>query len=88
MELIIDPDVRSVLEFMQERLPACKLVPVAKALLGMATLLWGHYSQEPCQILTLESPKRMAHQSQSDAIESGPAPVNAGGGSVVAKDGL
>ena len=53
MELIIDPDVRAVAEFMQGSMPAAKLVEVAAAVASMAPILWGQYAPEPVQALRL-----------------------------------
>jgi hypothetical protein len=39
----IDDDVGRVLSFMQETLPADRLVPVASAVAGLAPALWGHF---------------------------------------------
>ena len=71
MELMIDPDVQAVLEFMQSNLQASRLVAVACALPQMATLLWGHYPQEHCCALTLTMPK--PHPSPVCAIPTGKA---------------
>jgi hypothetical protein len=46
MELILDDHVKAVLEFMQERIPACKLVGVAERMPHIAKLLWDRYPQE------------------------------------------
>ena len=87
MELNIDPDVQSVLEFMEKHVQACRLVGVADALPKFARLLWEHYAQEPCSpTIRLESPK-MPHPSQSSATESGLALPCAGDGSAAVKDG-
>ena len=84
MELIVDPDVKMVLEFMQDRLPACKLVAVADCLSPMARLLWGHYSSESCYALTLSVPKT-PNPSPLSASESGPGIAYAGGDSEAAR---
>jgi hypothetical protein len=55
MELLIDPDVKAVAEFMQFRLPAVRLVSVARAVSAVAPLLWGHYESEELQALQLVS---------------------------------
>jgi hypothetical protein len=56
MELVIDPDLKSVAEFMQEQLPANRLVAVANGLAGIAPLLWGQYQSEEVETLRLVSP--------------------------------
>lgn len=68
MEFLIDPDVRRVLEFMQENIPAVKLYGVSEALPQMGRLLWGQHPQEPVVAATLLTPK--GHLSQSDSSES------------------
>lgn len=51
MELEIDPDVKAVAEFMQSRMAASKLVPVATAIGQLAPILWGHHSTEEISAL-------------------------------------
>jgi hypothetical protein len=85
MELICDPDVQAVLEFMQERIPACRLVASAEGLPQLARLLWGHFPQESCRHLRLEVPK--LRPLQSVASESSPGPEYADDGSAAAGDG-
>ena len=55
-EVILDADVKSVLEFMQSNISAGKLVGVSNAVPQLAKLLWGHYQQEPCSVVTLSPP--------------------------------
>jgi hypothetical protein len=59
INLMVDEDVRLVLEFMQEEISATRLIGVAKALPQMAMLLWGHRQQELVITLSLvpEKPK-------------------------------
>lgn len=83
MELIINPDVKSILEFMQDRIPVCRLVAIAESLPSMAKLLWDRYPQEPCPALTLDVPK-LTSPSQPNATESAPGQPCADGGSVAA----
>jgi len=74
MTFQIDPDVKSVLEFMQDRISADRLVAVAASLPDLAKLLWSHYPQQPCLPVTLEpdpAVKRQLHsQLQSAASVS------------------
>lgn len=57
MEVRIDPDVKSVAEFMQRNVEASRLVGVASCLAGLAPLLWGDYRAESVSALRLaESP--------------------------------
>jgi hypothetical protein len=53
MEIIIDSDVKAVVEFMQSRFAATKLVGIAKGVADMAPLLWGLYESEGVQAITL-----------------------------------
>jgi hypothetical protein len=46
MEIVIDPDVKAVAEFMQSRIEARKLVGVAESLRAIAPILWGHYDSD------------------------------------------
>ena len=46
MELILDEEMKAVLEFMQRHIPASKLMGVAERLPQMAKLLWDRYPQE------------------------------------------
>jgi hypothetical protein len=57
VNLVIDEDVKAVLEFIQDKIPASKLVAVSERLPEMARLLWGHFPQEPCHVLNLELKK-------------------------------
>ena len=62
MDLNIDPNLKAVAEFMQERLPANQLVAVANGLATIAPLLWGHYKGEEIVPLRLVSPPPTAYQ--------------------------
>ncbi len=53
MELLIDPDVKAVLEFMQRNIPAGKLVPVATAVRHLAPVFYGRYKEEDVSALLL-----------------------------------
>jgi hypothetical protein len=53
MELILDADVKAVVEFMQSSVSATHLVEVAKAVNALAPTLWGQYQPEPIQALRL-----------------------------------
>jgi hypothetical protein len=46
MELIIDPDVKAVAEFMQREIPARRLEKAARGIAALAPLLWQHHSVE------------------------------------------
>ena len=51
MEISIDPEVKSVAEFMQRNVAATRLVAVAKAIGDIPPLLWSHHGLEPRQVL-------------------------------------
>lgn len=53
MELVLDPDVQAVAEFMQQRMHANRLVAVANGIAGIAPLLWGRHQQEEIYTLRL-----------------------------------
>jgi hypothetical protein len=52
--VVIDSDIQAVVEFMQTRIAASRLVAVAGGLAAMAPLLWGHYKTEAVQAVRLE----------------------------------
>ncbi len=73
MELMIDDDVRAVAEFMQQRVAAARLVPVAEGIAKVASLLWGRYTPEDVRVLRLEHPPIACEpHRQPVSIESGP----------------
>ena len=53
MNIVIDPDVKAVAEFMQERIEARKLVGVADSLRALAPILWGRHGKEPIAAIEL-----------------------------------
>lgn len=53
MNLQIDPDVKAVLEFMQARIEASKLIPVARAVESISAVLWRDHMQTPIALMTL-----------------------------------
>jgi hypothetical protein len=61
----LDLDVQTVAEFMQEHVPAAKLVMVAESLPLVARLLWGSYDRETCQPAVLISIKPISLDSAS-----------------------
>jgi uncharacterized protein (DUF2267 family) len=61
-ELVLDQDVKSVLEFMQDNIPAEKLIAVAESMPKLARLLWEYLPQEPMPILVLRLPKVISDQ--------------------------
>lgn len=67
MQIEIDQDMQSVIEFMQRNVQATKLVSVAEGLPQMARLLWAQTAQEPCSAASLVVPKPGCDPSQSSA---------------------
>ena len=53
MKLICDDDVKAVAEFMQNSMPAAKLVSVASAVASLAPILWGQFEAESISALRL-----------------------------------
>ena len=71
MEIRVDSDIQSVLEFMQSSIPAAKLTGVAEGVCQIGRLLWERYPQEPCVPVMLNLPKTGSQsRSQVDASES------------------
>jgi hypothetical protein len=69
MEVVLDSDVKAVAEFMQNNIPAAKLIGVAEALPTLASILWSQYPQESVQAAIFDCPKTgLLSQSQPDAI--------------------
>lgn len=79
-EISIDPDVMAVLEFMQKKMPADKLVSVAENLAPIARLIWGHHPQQVIRAVTLFHPKPGLRLSRSTASESDLAQAGADDG--------
>ncbi len=80
MELQIDGDLKAVAEFMQNTIPASKLLSVAEDLPKMGRLLWARYPQEPSLGLMLSEPM-ITSDSPRAASESFPESLCVGGGS-------
>gem|GEM_PF-4564557 len=53
--MIVDPEVEAVLQFMQDRFSATRLVPIAEAVSALAPVLWGRYGREAIAPLTITS---------------------------------
>jgi hypothetical protein len=87
MELMIDPDVKAVVEFMQGNMPAAKLVSVAAAVAALAPILWGAFEAESVATLRLvASPPSADHAARIRPCAKSPDldSAYAGGGSVAA----
>ena len=69
MDLVLDSDIKAVLEYMQANVPASKLIGVAERVQELARPLWGQFPQEPCHSISLVSPKLdQGNQSQPTSI--------------------
>ena len=70
MQFVIDEHVKAVLEFMQENVPASKLIGVAESVPQMARLLWDRFQQEPFSSISLhlDKPAMSGRESQSLSV--------------------
>jgi hypothetical protein len=69
MKITLDEHLQSVLEYMQQNVPANKLLGVAEKLPDMARLLWSRYSQEPFHAVELANElMEESREPQSAAI--------------------
>jgi len=84
MEVVIDPDVKAVAEFMQSKIEARKLVGVADSLRAIAPILWGQYGDSPVQGIELLN-EPITCESQSVSIESALPEAHADDGFAEAK---
>lgn len=53
LKVEVDSDLQAAAEWMQQNVPASKLVSVAAGLASCAPLLWGQHQPEPIQALRL-----------------------------------
>ena len=89
MEVMIDPDVKAVAEFMQGKIEAHKLVGVAESLQAIAPILWGRYKRTPVNgIELLSEPIRPSHGSRLTATLSERTHSDVDGGSAAVAVGL
>jgi hypothetical protein len=94
MEVVIDPHVRAVAEFMQRHVPPAKRMGVANRLVEIADLLWGHYEPEDVSGLRRAADPRslniLPHSEISPLSASGHGlgPACADDGSAVAAGAL
>lgn len=68
--LVVNKHVQDVLEFMQEKVPAHRLIEVAEAIPGLARLLWSSVPQEPLPILRFSIPKATTRDRESLSLSS------------------
>ncbi|ALK96999.1 MULTISPECIES: hypothetical protein [unclassified Massilia] len=54
-DLMMDDDLKRVMEFMQCNMSASKLVGVAQAAAAMAPIIWGQYEREEVHALALQA---------------------------------
>jgi hypothetical protein len=80
MEVVIDPDVKAVAEFMQSGIETRKLVGVTESLRAIAPILWGHYGSKPVIGIEL-APETITCESRSVATGSAQPDSRAGGDS-------
>jgi len=84
MKIETDEHVRLVLEYMQDNIPASKLVAVSDLMPKIARLLWEGIPQEPVRALSLTLPKAVGcSRSQEASTESALGRVGADDDSVV-----
>jgi len=88
MILSMDEDLQRVAEYMQKNIPAEKLVSVAAGLSKVATMLWGHFTPQAVQSLTLvaEPISGDDQRTQPTSSECGLVTVSADDGSAVGMD--
>jgi len=86
LDLVVDRDVKAVLEFMQANIPTARLIGVVESLPKIGRLLWDQYEQEPVEAIRMKLPSasEVVDQSRSVATESFPGKDYAHGDSVVA----
>ena len=86
MELVVDRDVKAVLEFMWANTPPPKVLGVAEVIPQFARILWATEPQEPFSSIRLEIDpavkKAAENQSQQASTEFSLAPICVGDGSV------
>ena len=70
-ELLMDKDLRSVLEFMQENVDSSKLFAIADALPGISRLLWGDVQQEPIKAINLRACLDLLQPTASESCLAG-----------------
>lgn len=69
MNVVMDPDVQRVMEFMHNGTAANRLVNVAQGVAALAPILWGRYGSEPVQALELECNTMCPAKTQSASNE-------------------
>lgn len=57
MALTADADLQAVAEFMQANIAGEKLVPIARAMAGIAPALWGHVPEAEVRALSFHPVK-------------------------------
>lgn len=55
-ELILDPDVKAVVEFIQRSFQCRRMVSIANGVAALAPILWGHWEAEDVETLRLQEP--------------------------------
>jgi chemotaxis response regulator CheB len=68
MVLQIEPDVLSMVEFMQSNISASHLAATAEAVAALGPVIWGHHEQEeviPARLLAEPISRRAPHRRQA-----------------------
>ena len=76
MDLIIDPDVKAVAEFMQRSLPPDRLAAVASGLAKLGPILWEQYGNDQVQVLRLAERPILACDPHTQSCASGSCPAH------------
>lgn len=63
MELVVDEDIKAVIEFMQKAVPAEKLLGVSRGVVRLSAVLWGQHSQIDVLPIRLNPPPISETQS-------------------------
>jgi hypothetical protein len=81
-QVVLDQDVRRILEIMQTTIPADRLRAVAEGVRDVGCLIWAHHQHVPVESIRFEAaPLTTSCERRSDAILSGQRPEHAGGDS-------
>lgn len=75
MDLNIDPDVKSVAEFMQSNFAAARLIGIADGVARLAPILWGQYRAEEVSALWLQSSPISSYDPHTQLNASGSSPA-------------
>lgn len=68
LNLVIDQDVKKVLEFMQNNITSSKLVGVSSGVWDIAPIIWGYFERQEVRALALDADMPSMCESQPVAI--------------------